>query len=122
MFTAEVGAMNGTDYVIQAIGTVETVLTEIKASELSDGLGSLAEGASKALGDLGQVKGKATLRTRNGTNLAFPVLDAAQNLRDAWEEAKSEASQDPVQGPLEDFALAADALCGALKERTVIMT
>jgi hypothetical protein len=114
--------MNGTDYVVQAMGTAEAVVAEIQASELADGLNALAQGASKALGDLGQVKGKATLRTRNGTNLAFPVLDAAQNLREAWEEAKAQSSVDPVQGPLEDFALAADALCAALKERTVIMT
>jgi hypothetical protein len=114
--------MNGTEYVTQAIGTAQAVVAEIQSSALAEGLRAVVEGASKALGALGQVKGKATLRTRNGSNLAFPVADAARSLKEAWEEAKAQASADPVEGPLEDFALAAEALCSALKERTVIMT
>ncbi len=113
--------MNGKDYVTGAIELVERLVPDIKSSGMLDG-DPLVGGTLKACADLAQVKNKATLRTKNGTNMAFPVYDAAQNLDEAWEEAREENDPDELKEQMEEFVRSAEALGASLKERTVIMT
>jgi hypothetical protein len=113
--------MNGKQYVLEAIGVVERLVSEIKESKLLDG-DPLLDGAAKACESLGSVKNKATLRTKASANLAFPVSDAAQNLDDAWEEAKETDDLAELKERMEEFIGSVEALGAALKERTVIMT
>jgi hypothetical protein len=100
---------------------VERLVPEMKNSGLLDG-DPLLDGTAKAGNDLGSFKNKATLRTRNGANMAFPVYDAAQKLEEAWEEARETEDPDDLKDQMETFASCARALIATLKDRTVIMT
>jgi hypothetical protein len=113
--------VNGKDYVNQAIEMVGTIVTDIKDAGAID-RDELLEGAKKACEELGGFKNKPTLRTKEGTNLAFPVFDAAQNLEEAWEDAQDSDEMEDLIWRLEGFADAVLAFAGALKDRTVIMT
>ena len=113
--------MNGKDYVNQAIDLARKVLAGIKEENVLDG-NPLKESIQKAIEDLDGLKNKATLRTKDGTNIAFPVFEAAQNLEEAWEDAKISKNNDDLTWRLEGFIDSSVALGGALKERTVIMT
>ena len=112
--------MAGTDYVVDSIIIAQKVLSEAKASNTLSG-DPLLEEISKACEVLENLKKKPTLRTKDGTNLAFPVMEAAGNLEEAWEDAQGGNSSD-LKWRMEEFAGAVIALNGALKERTVIMT
>ncbi len=112
--------MNGKDFVITAIEIAEKVISANNDSEtLSDG--SLLDEMSKALEMLKNLKKKPTLRTKDGTNVAFPVMEAAENLEEAWEDARGGNVPD-LRWRMEEFVGAVSVLDGALKERTVIMT
>lgn len=113
--------MNGKEYVKQAIDLVGTVMTGVKEAGVLDGDG-LLDGARKACEELDSLKNKPTLRTKEGTNLAFPVYDAAQNLEEAWEDAQDTDDTDDLKWRLEGFADAVMAFAGSLKDKTVIMT
>lgn len=113
--------MNGKDYVIDAIKRTERVMSDIKSLDALQGE-PLVIGTVKACGDLSNLKNRATLRTRNGAHLAYPVFEAAQNLEEAWDEAGVGDDLGELKERMEEFMNAADALSGALKERTVIMT
>ena len=113
--------MNGKDYVVEAINVTDEVLASIKKTNLLDG-DSLLEGAVKAREGLGYVKNKATLRTKSGANLAFPVYHAAQKLEEAWQETGEGEDTGELRERMEEFISCAEALAAALKERTVIMT
>ena len=113
--------MNGKDYVVGAIELTQRLLSEMKNSELLDG-NPLLEEATSACGILENVKKKATLRTKAGTNIAFPVYDAAQKLEEAWEEAQEREDTDELKAQMEEFVNSVQTLGATLKERTVIMT
>ena len=113
--------MNGKDYVIEAIKMAERLVSEIKKSKLLDGDPLLGE-TTNACGVLGNVKKKVTLRTKAGTNMAFPVYDAAQKLEEAWEEAQESEDTDELKEQMEEFVSCVHTLGATLKERTVIMT
>ncbi len=113
--------MNGKEYVTQAMDLVEAVIAGIKQNNALNG-DALIDGAIKALSDLGGMKNKPTLRTKEGTNVAFPVFEAAQNLEEAWEDAQAGNDVEDLKWRLEGFIDAVIALSGVLKDRTVIMT
>ncbi len=113
--------MNGKDYVIKAIKMAERLVSEIKKSKVLDG-DPLLDETNNACGVLGNVKKKATLRTKAGTNMAFPVYDAAQKLEEAWEEAQESEDTDELKEQLDEFVSSVQTLGATLKERTVIMT
>ena len=113
--------MNGKEYVIKAIELSEQIISEINASDLFEDA-SMLEEMAKACKDLGKAKTKATLRTKVGTNMAFPVYDAAQNCAEAWEEVQEQNDVDELNERMEEFITSVDAFSAALKERTVIMT
>ncbi|MEW6263461.1 MAG: hypothetical protein AB1641_10330 [Thermodesulfobacteriota bacterium] len=113
--------MNGKDYVVKARETAEKLLAEIKAQGCLSGEPLLAK-ADKACADLERLQNKTVLRTRNGANLAFPVLDAAEKLQEAWAEVVSEAGVAELIEGLDEFVRTVEVLEAALKERTVIMT
>jgi len=113
--------MNGKDYIVEAITITEEVLKAIEKTGRLDG-DALLEGAVKAREGLGYVKNKATLRTKSGANLAFPVYHAAQELEEAWQETGEEEDTDELRERMEEFISCSEALAAALKERTVIMT
>jgi hypothetical protein len=113
--------MNGKDYVIKAIKMVEWLVSEIKKSKVLDGDPLLGQ-TSSACDVLSHIKNKATLRTKAGTNIAFPVYDAAQKLEEAWEEAQENEDTDELREQLEEFVSCVHTLGATLKERTVIMT
>ncbi len=95
---------------------VEQVASDLKSSNKVDG--GLLEGLAKACETLGSLKGKATFRTKAGTNIAIPVFEVAENLEAAWEDDDLE----DVKEGIEAFIEAVETLGGALRERTVIMT
>lgn len=113
--------MNGKEYIIGAIELTEKLVSEIKNSGLLNG-DPLLEETTNACGILGNVKKKATLRTKAGTNMAFPVYDAAQKLEEAWEEAQESEDTDELKEQMEEFVSCVQTLGATLKERTVIMT
>jgi len=113
--------MNGKDYVVGAVELAGQVISEVNASDLFDDA-AILEAVMKACEALGKVKTKATLRTKAGTNIAFPVHDAAQNCAEAWEDAQEENDVDELKERMEEFVTSVDAFTAALKERTVIMT
>jgi hypothetical protein len=113
--------VSGKEYVKQAMDLVEAVISGISQSNVLNG-DVLIAGTKKALGDLDGLKNKATLRTKEGTNQAFPVFEAARNLDEAWEDAKANDDTDDLKWRLEGFIDAVVALGGVLKDRTVIMT
>ena len=113
--------MNGKEYVKNATDLVEAIVSGIKENQVLNG-DALIEGAIKAIGELDGMKNKPTLRTKEGTNVAFPVFEAAQNLEEAWEEAQANDDVEDLKWRLEGFIDAVTALSGVLKDRTVIMT
>ena len=113
--------MNGKEYIVEAIELTEKLVSEMKKSGLL-GDDPLLDQTSSACDVLGNVKKKATLRTKAGTNMAFPVYDAAQKLEEAWEEAQESEDTDELKEQLEEFVNAVQTLGATLKERTVIMT
>ena len=64
--------MNGKELVAKALETAGRIQSEIRQSDIED-KDRLAGELGKALEGLENIKGKATLRTKNGTNLAFPI-------------------------------------------------
>lgn len=113
--------MNGKEYIVGAIELTEKLVPEMKNSGLLNGDPLLAQ-TSSACDVLGNIKKKATLRTKAGTNMAFPVYDAAQKLEEAWEDAKESEETEELKEQIEEFVNAVQTLGAALKERTVIMT
>jgi hypothetical protein len=113
--------MNGKDYIIEAMNLADAVLASVRKANLLDG-DPLLEGTVKACEGLGYAKNKATLRTKSGANLAFPVYHAAQNLEESWEETGEGDDTGELRERMEEFISCAEALAAALKERTVIMT
>jgi hypothetical protein len=108
--------MNGKEYLANAMEKVEQVASDLKSSNKVEG--DLLEGLTKACETLGTLKGKATFRTKAGTNIAIPVFEVAENLEAAWEDDDLE----DVKEGIEAFIEAVETLGGALRERTVIMT
>ena len=109
--------MNGKDYVEGAREKAEKLLASMKISETMMNDPGL-EAISKACESLEGVKNKPTLKTRPGTNLAFPVYDAAEKMEESWEDG----DRDEVKEQIENFVSSVESLKAALKERTVIMT
>jgi len=113
--------MTGKEYAASAFESTERVMMEIGAAGVLAG-DPVKEGAAKACEDLGQFRGKATLRTRKGTAMAFPVLEASKNLEEAWESTRGNGDMDDLRERLDEFITVVETLGGALQERTVIMT
>ncbi len=113
--------MSGKEYVAEAVESSARVINEMVSSgALADD--PLREGFVKASNELGTLAGKATLRTRKGTSIAFPVLEAAKNLEETWEVARGNGDMDDLRDRLEEFITAVETLDAALQGRTVIMT
>jgi hypothetical protein len=113
--------MNGKEYVANSIEMSEKLLAAIKESNLLDG-DSLMNNAQEACKTLNDIKNKATLRTKDGTALAFPVYEASQNLEEAWEDAQINDDVEDLKWRMENFIDAAVALAGALQDKNVILT
>lgn len=114
--------MTGKDYVTQAWEMAKEVISEIRSRGDIAGLGPVTEALERACSDLEKDRNKATLRTRAGTNLAFPVYEAAREMRLSWAEMLDGGKPEAMREAIEGFCFAVDALVSALKERTVIMT
>jgi hypothetical protein len=112
--------MNGKDYVIEVLEDCNRVSLEIESEGALEGEPLLDE-LKKALADLESLKNKPSLRTKDGTNLVFPVKEAADNLKDQWDDGKGSDPQD-LKARIEEFADSVNTFAGALKSRTVIMT
>ena len=113
--------MNGKEYVVSAVEKVEQVLSGVRSSNKLDG-DLLLEGVARACEALGELKNKATLRTKAGTSIAIPVFEAAERLEVEWEDAGDGEDLEDVKERIEEFIEAVQVFGGALKERTVIMT
>ena len=113
--------MNGKEYIVGAIELTEKLVADMKKSGLLDG-DPLLEQTSSACDVLGSFKNKATLRTKAGTNMAFPVYDAAQKLEEAWEDAQESDDTDELKEQMDEFVNSVKTLGATLKERTVLMT
>ncbi|MBU2546991.1 MAG: hypothetical protein KKB20_01150 [Proteobacteria bacterium] len=113
--------MNGKDLVAQALEIGKKILAEVKNSNQDDAAAWSAE-LTKAVDGLEIVKDKATLRTKNGTNLAFPIKDAAENVAEAWEDAREGVGINEMTAMTQQFADSSEALVVGLRNRTVIMT
>jgi hypothetical protein len=113
--------MNGKDYVVGAKEKTERLLAFIKTADVLK-MDPLLESVNKACETLEYVKNKATLKTRPGTNLAFPVYDASNKLEEVWEETGPTGDPRELKEQAEEFVAAVEALNAALRERTVIMT
>jgi hypothetical protein len=113
--------MNGKEYVVEAKEKAERLLAAMKTT---DGLKAkpVFEAVAKACETLEYVKNKPTLRTRPGTNLAFPVYDASNKLEEIWEETGGTGDMNELKEQIEEFVTSVEVLNAALKERTVIMT
>lgn len=111
--------MNGKDLVINSIELTRKTLEEIKAAGILAGDQALDD-LAKACDTLDLLKSKATLRTKNGTSMAFPIKEAAEYLEEVWEDTPDDA--DDVKDKIESFVSATQTLASGLKERTVIMT
>jgi len=113
--------MSGKDFIIEAIGIAEKVLSECKASgKLEDN--APLEKMAAACKNLGQIKNKPSLRTKDGADKAYPVLEMAQKLEEAWEDAMDGEDPEEAAESMEEFVGAVDALINALKSKTVVMT
>ncbi|HMK65043.1 MAG TPA: hypothetical protein VK564_04560 [Thermodesulfobacteriota bacterium] len=113
--------MTGKDYVVEAKERVDRLLAAMKTRpelEADPVMASLAK-TSEIL-DL--IKNKATLKTRPGTNLAFPVYDGINKLEEVWTDGGDSADLGELKEQIEEFFTAVERLNAALKERTVIMT
>ena len=113
--------MNGKDMVFEALETAARLLSEIRDSGLKE-RDQLARELAKACEGLENIKTKASLRTKNGTNLAFPIKEAAENLDEAWEDAQNGDGVNELVAMVELFADSSEALVLSLRNRTVIMT
>ncbi len=113
--------MNGKEYVANSIEMSKSLFSLIKKADLLNG-DPLMENAENALTVLDEIKNRPTLRTKDGTALAFPVYEAVQNLEEAWEEAQINGDADDVRWRLENFIDSTLALNSALKDRSVILT
>jgi len=113
--------MSGKEYVAEAIDCAGRVMVELEsAGALTDD--PLREGFTKAKKELGNLAGKATLRTRKGSSMAFPVLEAAKNLEETWEDARGNGKMDDFRERLDEFITAVETLDAALQGRQLIMT
>jgi hypothetical protein len=112
--------MNGKDYVVGAKEKVEQLLAVIKSADVFTD--PEIKAVAKACETLEYVKNKATLKTRPGTNLAFPVYDASNKLEEIWEESGPTGDPRELKEQIEEFVTSVETLNAALKERTVIMT
>ena len=112
--------MNGKEYVMESIELIETALSAIREANVLDNA-ILAE-AEKACEELGSLKNKPTLRTKDGTKLAFPVYEAAQYMEEAWEDTQDTDDTDDLKWRIEGFVDATTALFTSLQGKTVIMT
>jgi hypothetical protein len=113
--------MTGKDYVVGAKEKAEQLLAAIKATDVLK-MDPLIKGVAKACETLEYVKNKPTLKTKPGTNLAFPVYDASNKLEEVWEETGKAGDSKDLREQIEEFVTAVETLNAALKERTVIMT
>ena len=113
--------MNGQDLVNEALGLAQEVLSGIKESDSLSG-DPLVQELEKACRDLESIKGRATLRTKNGTNMAFPVKDVSENLSEAWEDSRDGSELIELKSMITEFVDASSSLKESLKGRTVIMT
>jgi hypothetical protein len=113
--------MSGKDYIIEAIGISEKVLSECEASGKLAG-NALLEKMAAACKDLGQIKNKPSLRTRDGADKAYPVLEMAQKLEEDWEDAMDGDDPGEAEESMQAFVGAVEALINALKSKTVVMT
>jgi hypothetical protein len=113
--------MTGKDYVVGAKEKAEQLLAAIKATDVLK-MDPLIEGVAKACETLEYVKNKPTLKTKPGTNLAFPVFDASNKLEEIWEESGPTGDPRELKEQIEEFVTSVETLNAALKERTVIMT
>ena len=113
--------MNGTEIVAEVLATATKILAEVKDSNLAE-KDRLAQELTKAVEGLENIKGKATLRTKNGTSQAFPLKESAENLEEAWEDAPDADNLNELTSMVELFTDASEALVMALRNRTVIMT
>ena len=113
--------MNGKEYVQAALDAGDKLIAEIKESG-SIKNDELLNEFENAVQKLDQVKNKATLRTKSGTNRAFPVYDIMERLKEIWEDNRGTEELDEVEESIQEFISNVDSLSAALKERTVIMT
>ncbi len=113
--------MTGKDYVVGAKEKAEQLLAAIKATDILK-MDPLIEGIAKACETLEYVKNKPTLKTKPGTNLAFPVYDAYSKLEEVWEDNGPSGDLRELKEQMEEFVTSVETLNAALKERTVIMT
>jgi hypothetical protein len=117
----EVFIMSGKEYIMEAIGIAEKILSESEASGKLEGSG-LPEKMAAACKNLDQIKNKPSLRTRDGADKAYPVLENAQKLEEDWEDAMDGGDLQEAEESMEEFVAAVDALINALKSKTVVMT
>jgi len=113
--------MNGKDYIMEAIGIAEKILSECKASGKMAG-SALLDKMAGACKDLEKIKNKPSLRTRDGADKAYPALEIAQKLNEDWEDAMDGDSLEDAAESMGDFVGAVDALVNALKGKTIVMT
>lgn len=111
--------MDGRDHIREALESGHKVKSGMEAKGVFK-TEPVWEELVKALTDLEGLKNKPSLRTKDGTNLALPVMEAARELEAAWEGAGT--GGDELKTNIEQFVDAVNALAGALKARTVIMT
>lgn len=113
--------VNGQDLVNEALGLVQRALSEMeKSGAFSEE--TLLKALSDVSRDLEAVKGKPTLRTKNGTNMAFPVAETARRLEEAWEEARGGGPDTEMRQAIAELVDASGVLKESFKGRTVIMT
>ena len=113
--------MNGKDYVMEAIGIAETVLSGCEASGKLSG-NELLEKLTAACGDLGEIKNKPSLRTRDGSDKAYPVHETVKRMEEDWEDAAEGDDTAEIEESMEEFVGAVETLVNALKSKTVVMT
>jgi hypothetical protein len=109
--------MSGKEFVAEAIESIDGVISKmVSAGALADD--PLREGTVKARKELGLLAGKATLRTKKGTSIAFPVLEAAKNMEEAW----GNGDMEDLRERLDEFITSVETLDAALQGRQLIMT
>jgi hypothetical protein len=112
--------MTGKEYVLETKERVDRLRSTLKTKPEWEA-DPVLEYLTKAASILDLIKNKPTLKTRPGTNLAFPVYDGINKLEETWEDGPSGDMSD-FKGQIEEFFTAVETLNTALKERTVIMT
>jgi hypothetical protein len=113
--------VNGQDLVNEALGLLKTTLSGMETSAALNG-DPLVKALAEACRDLEAIKGKPTLRTKNGTNMAFPVAEAARRLQEAWEDALNGGPDSELRQAVAELVDAGGVLKESFKGRTVIMT